>query len=112
MKKKKNNMKPNGAKRATTRTLRTICEGQRIYRQMEKALLSADPSISGTVSMNYAISKLIANYKLAMLHLDIDVDDYMKSMLEWWEYRLLHEDAAEKIPFDEFVATTIENNPF
>ena len=110
--KKKNNMKPTGAKRATARTLRTICEGQRIYRQMEKALLSADPSINGTVSMNYAISKLIANYKLAMLHLDIDVDDYMKSMVEWWEYRLLHEDAAEKIPFDEFVATTIENNPF
>ena len=62
--------------------------------------------------MNYAISKLIANYKLAMLHLDIDVDDYMKSMVEWWEYRLLHEDAAETISFSEFVATTIENNPF
>mgnify|MGYP006908863622 CR=1 FL=1 len=112
MKRKNNNMKPNGAKRATTRTLRTICEGQRIYRQMEKALLSADPSISGTVSMNYAISKLIANYKLAMLHLDIDVDDYMKSMIEWWEYRLLHEDAAEKIPFAEFAAPSTENTPF
>lgn len=94
------------------KSIQTIREGQRIYRQMEKALLSADPSISGTVAMNYALSKLIANYKLAMRKLDIDTDDYMKEMTDWWEYRLLHGNSFEKRPFDIFIETTIENNPF
>ena len=112
MKKKNSNTKPVGAQGATTRPIRTIKEGQRIYLQMEKALLSADPSISGTVAMNYAMSKLIANYKLAMQQLDIDVDDYMKDMTDWWVYRLLHDDDMETLAFDEFVDKIIENNPF
>ena len=109
---KKNRKKTLVCKATTTRPIRTISEGQRIYRQMEKAMLSVDPSISGTVAMNYALSKLIANYKMAMLQLDIDVDDYMKNMVEWWEYRLLHNDATETRQFDAFVAATQENIPF
>ena len=108
----KKNRKKTLASKATTRPIRTISEGQRIYRQMEKAMLSVDPSISGTVAMNYALSKLIANYKLAMLQLDIDVDDYMTEMVGWWAHRLLHDDATETRPFDEFVAATQENIPF
>lgn len=109
---KKNRKKTLASKATTTRPIRTISEGQRIYRQMEKAMLSVDPSISGTVAMNYALSKLIANYKLAMLQLDIDVDDYMNEMVGWWAHRLLHDDATETRQFDVFVAATQENIPF
>ena len=94
------------------KSIQTIREGKRIYRQMEKALLSADPSISGAVAMNYALSKLIANYKLAMRKLDIDTDDYMKEMTDWWEYSLQHGNSFEKRQFDIYIETIIENNPF
>ena len=110
--KKKNRKKTLAGKATTARPIRTICEGQRIYRQMEKAMLSVDPSISGTVAMNYALSKLIANYKLAMLQLDIDVDDYLEEMVGWWAHRLLHDDGEETRQFDAFVETTLKNNPF
>ena len=99
----KKNRKKSLASKATTRPIRTISEGQRIYRQMEKAMLSVDPSISGTVAMNYALSKLIANYKLAMIQLDIDVEDYMKEMVDWWVYRLIQDDGNETRKFDEFI---------
>ncbi len=97
------NRKKNLRKKATTKKIRSISDGNRIYQQMEKVMLSVDPSISGTVAMNYAISKLIANYKLAMIQLDIDVDDYMKEMVDWWVYRLIQDDGVETRPFDEFI---------
>ena len=100
-------MRKNGRKslgnKATTKKIRSISEGERIYQQMEKVMLSVDPSISGTVAMNYALSKLIANYKLAMIQLDIDVDDYLKEMVDWWVYRLIHDDGVETRQFDEFI---------
>ena len=100
MKKKR---KKNLGKKATTKQIRSISEGNRIYQQMEKVMLSVEPDVSGTVAMNYALSKLIANYKLAMIQLDIDVDDYMKEMVDWWVYRLIHDDGVETKQFDEFI---------
>ena len=73
-------------------------------------MLSVEPDVSGTVAMNYALSKLIANYKLAMIQLDIDVDDYMKEMVDWWVYRLIHDDANETRPFDEFIEKFTNEN--
>ena len=98
----KKNKKKNLRSKATTKKIRSISEGNRIYQQMEKVMLSVDPSISGTVAMNYALSKLIANYKLAMIQLDIDVDDYMKEMVDWWVYRLIQDDGETK-QFDAFI---------
>ena len=99
----KKNKKKNLRNKAVTKHIRSISEGNRIYQQMEKVMLSVDPSISGTVAMNFALSKLIANYKLAMIQLDIDVDDYMKEMVDWWVYRLIHDDGVETKQFDEFI---------
>ena len=79
-----------------------LSEGERIYQLMEEALLSADKSISGTVAMNYALSKLIANYKLAMQDLDIEVTDYLGSMVDFWEYQLQHNLNDEQLDFDGF----------
>lgn len=39
-----------------------IAEGDRIYQRMKQAMLSVTPDIGSTVSMNYALSKLMANY--------------------------------------------------
>jgi hypothetical protein len=77
-------------------------EGERIYNLMEDAMLLADKSISGTVAMNYALSKLIANYKLAMRDLDIEVDDYISTMVDFWEYQLEHDQAYDRCLFDAY----------
>jgi predicted transcriptional regulator len=84
-------------------------EGERIYTQMEDAMLSADKSISGTVAMNYALSKLIANYKLAMRDLDIEVDDYIDSMVDFWEYQLENDEAYDRCLFDAFTEEVKDN---
>ena len=57
--------------------IRNIAEGDRIYDEMKKAMLSVSPTIGSLVSMNYALSKLMANYKLAMAKININVDDYI-----------------------------------
>ena len=58
--------------------IRNIAEGDRIYDEMKKAMLSVSPTIGSLVSMNYALSKLMANYKLAMAKIDINVEDYIR----------------------------------
>ena len=87
----------------------TICEGERIYNEMAAAMLSAPKDISGTVAMNYALSKIIANYRLAMLNLDIDVADYLKNMAAWWERRLHYEEAEDHVEFYEFAMKVAED---
>ena len=96
-------------KNQTTRVNWNLSEGERIYRQMEEALLSADKSISGTVAMNYALSKLIANYKLAMQDLDIEVTDYLGSVVDFWEYQLQHGESYERCLFDAFTEEVKDN---
>jgi hypothetical protein len=96
MKKKKMNQK---------KTMRNIAEGDRIYRQMKAAMLSVEPTIGGLVSMNYALSKLIANYKLAAKKIDISVDDYIGDMVKWWEHQLEHGEADDQLEFDGFAYT-------
>jgi hypothetical protein len=86
-----------------------LSEGERIYTLMEDAMLSADKSISGTVAMNYALSKLIANYKLAMRDLDIEVDDYIDSMVDFWEYQLEHDEAYDRCLFNAFTEEVKDN---
>ena len=81
---------------------RNIIEGDRVYRMMADAMLSADTSIGGTVAMNYALAKVIANYKLAMRKLDIDVDSYLKDMTNWWECKLKAEESDDQDLFDDF----------
>ena len=65
-----------------------IAEGDRIYQRMKQAMLSVEPDIGSTVSMNYALSKLMANYKLMMKLLDIEVESYIGDMMAFWEYQL------------------------
>ena len=60
-----------------------IAEGDRIYQQMKQAMLSVEPNIGSTVSMNYALSKLMANYKLMMKLLDIEVESYIGDMMAY-----------------------------
>ena len=67
-----------------------IAEGDRIYQRMKQAMLSVTPDIGSTVSMNYALSKLMANYKLMMKLLDIEVESYIGDMMAFWEYQLQH----------------------
>ena len=86
-----------------------LSKGERIYRQMEEAMLSADKSISGTVAMNYALSKLIANYKLAMQDLDIEVKDYLGSMVDFWEYQLQNGEQYDRCLFNAFTEEVIDN---
>ena len=81
---------------------RNIIEGDRIYRLLADALLSADVSVGGTVAMNYALAKVIANYKLAMRKLDIDVESYLKDMTNWWECKLKTEESDDQDLFDDF----------
>ena len=81
---------------------RNIIEGDRIYRLLADALLSADVSVGGTVAMNYALAKVIANYKLAMRKLDIDVETYLKDMTNWWECKLKAEESDDQDLFDDF----------
>ena len=86
-----------------------LSEGERIYRQMEGAMLSADKSISGTVAMNYALSKLIANYKLAMQDLDIEVKDYLDNMVDFWEYQLQNGEQYDRCLFNAFTEEVTDN---
>lgn len=96
-------------KKPTARVDWNISEGERIYRQMEEAMLSADKSIRGTVAMNYALSKLIANYKLAMQDLDIEVKDYLGSMVDFWEFQLQHGESYDRCLFDAFTEDVKDN---
>ena len=72
-------------KKFEKRTMRHIAEGDRIYREMKQSMLSVRPTIGCAVAMNYALSKLIANYKLAMQKLDIDIDTFMREMVRFWD---------------------------
>ncbi len=85
--------------------MRNIAEGNRIYGEMKKAMLSLQPNIGSMVSMNYALSKLMANYKLALQKLDIDVDDYFADMVKWWQWQLEHDQQSEQLDFDGFAYT-------
>ena len=85
--------------------MRNIAEGERIYGEMKQAMLSVEPNIGSLVSMNYALSKLMANYKLAMQKLDIDVDDYLKDMTAWWVHQLEHGEMDDQLDFDAFAYT-------
>ena len=98
MRKKKNVRKKQNFQRVD----RNIIEGDRIYRLLADALLSADVSVGGTVAMNYALAKVIANYKLAMRKLDIDVETYLKDMTNWWECKLKAEESDDQDRFDDF----------
>lgn len=86
-------------------TMRNIAEGDRIYREMKQAMLSVRPTIGCAVAMNYALSKLIANYKLAMLKLDIDIDTFMRDMVRFWEQQLECGDDEDQLDFDAFAYT-------
>ncbi|SHK51916.1 hypothetical protein [Xylanibacter ruminicola] len=85
--------------------MRNIAEGNRIYQEMKKSMLSVEPTIGSLVSMNYALSKLLANYKLAMQKLDIDVDAYLADMTKWWENQLECGEADDQEDFDAFAYT-------
>ena len=86
--------------------MRNVIEGDRIYQMMAQAMLSADKSVGGTVAMNYALGKLIAIYKQAMMGLGIDVDGYISDMTSWWGRRISEgADAEDKAKFDEFMAS-------
>ena len=88
------------------RTMRNVKEGDRIYRRMADAMLSADLSVGGTVAMNYALSKLIANYKLAMMKMDVDVSKYLDGMTQWWvEHFEAEANDDDQLAFDGFVYT-------
>lgn len=81
---------------------RNIIEGDRIYRIMANAMLSAETTIGGTVAMNYALAKIIANYKLSMRELGIDVESYLMDMTNWWECKLKTEESDDQQCFDDF----------
>ena len=85
--------------------MRNIAEGDRIYGEMKSSMLSVEPTIGSLVSMNYALSKLLANYKLAMQKLDIDVDAYLADMTKWWENQLECGEAEDQDDFDAFAYT-------
>ena len=95
---------------------RDIIEGDRIYRMMADAMLSADTTIGGTVAMNYALAKVIANYKLSMRELGVDVESYLKDMTNWWECKLKAEESDDQDRFDNFAMRvnemTIKNFDF
>ena len=73
-----------------------IAEGDRIYQRMKQAMLSVEPNIGSTVSMNYALNKLM------MKLLDIDVESYIGDMMAFWEYQLQHNLNDEQLDFDGF----------
>ena len=86
--------------------MRNVIEGDRIYQMMAQAMLSADKSVGGTVAMNYALGKLIAIYKQAMMGLGIDVDGYISDMTSWWTRKISEgADAEDKAQFDDFMAS-------
>ena len=85
--------------------MRNIAEGDRIYGEMKSSMLSVQPTIGSMVSMNYALSKLLANYKLAMQKLDIDVGSYFNDMVTWWEIKLKAEETDDQLDFDAFAYT-------
>ena len=85
--------------------MRNIAEGDRIYEEMKESMLSIEPTIGSLVSMNYALSKLLANYKLAMQKLDIDVGSYINDMVTWWEIKLKAEETDDQLDFDAFAYT-------
>ena len=78
--------------------IRNIAEGDRIYDEMKKAMLSVSPTIGSLVSMNY-------NYKLAMAKIDINVEDYIGSMIKTWEQQLENGEADDQLEFDAFALT-------
>lgn len=88
-----------------TKTMRNIAEGDRIYKEMKEAMLSVQPTIGCAVAMNYALSKLIANYKLAMRKLDIEIDTFMGDMVKFWERQLEWGDSDDQLDFDAFAYT-------
>ena len=85
--------------------IRNIADGDRIYDEMKKSMLSVSPTIGSLVSMNYALSKLMANYKLAMAKIDINVEDYIGSMIKTWEHQLENGEADDQLEFDAFALT-------
>ena len=88
---------------------RNVQEGKRIYKLMEKAMLSADATIGGTVAMNFALSKLIANYKRAMRNLNIDVSDYLEAMTELHDSNMPRKDPQSIDAFRVFTENVLLN---
>jgi hypothetical protein len=63
-------------------------------------------SVGGTVAIYYALSWLIANYKLAMMKMDVDVTNYLNGMTQWWvEHIEAGADDDDQLAFDGFVYT-------
>lgn len=108
-KRNQNQSQPMLSKQEQMRANRNISEGERIYQMMATAMLSADKTIGGTVAMNYALSKLIANYHLAMQILEIDVRDYIEDMVKWWEPQLENDAELDQASFDALMIS-IRNN--
>ena len=101
------------------RAKHNVEEGERIFKLMKKAMLSADTTIGGTVAMNYALGKAIACYKRAMRSLDIEADDYLESMSELCDYYMPRDDResmydfrvfTEKVLLNEFEKTFLKKN--
>ena len=47
----------------------------------------------------------MANYKLAMAKIDINVEDYIGSMIKTWEQQLENGEADDQLEFDAFALT-------
>lgn len=78
-------------------------EGERIYRGMRDVLLTAHPSIVGVVAMNYAISKLMAIYKLVLKEMDMDGEESLDSMIDWWTRAEEYDHYEELMPFGDLM---------
>ena len=91
------------------RAKRNVQEGERIFKLMKEAMLSADTTIGGTVAMNYALGKAIACYKRAMRSLDIEADDYLESMSELCDYYMPRDDRESMYEFRVFTEKVLTN---
>ena len=91
------------------RAKHNVEEGERIFKLMKEAMLSADTTIGGTVAMNYALGKAIACYKRAMRSLDIEADDYLESMSELCDYYMPRDDRESMYDFRVFTEKVLTN---
>ena len=91
------------------RAKRNVEEGERIFKLMKEAMLSADATIGGTVAMNYALGKAIACYKRAMRSLDIEVDVYLESMSELCDFFMPEEDRESMYDFRVYTEKVLTN---
>ena len=91
------------------RAKHNVEEGERIFKLMKEAMLSADTTIGGTVAMNYALGKAIACYKRAMRSLDIVVDDHLEMMSEMHDIHMPEEDPESVYDFRVFTEKVLTN---